>query len=183
MSKSGEVRNPVEGVDVYLQSEQSELWITIAQTLTNEGGYFEFANVPIGRYRVILDVPGLEITAPPIIDITEDGQIVDNIEFAITEEGINTVDIAVEAYRIRPIQIYPNPTTGELKIKNYELKIGIAGQARNDGAFVEIFDIFGRSHVSRVTCHEKEAVINISHLPSGVYFLRIDGQIVKVVKQ
>ena len=37
---------------------------------------------------------------------------------------------------------------------------------------IEIFDVFGRAcNVLRVTCNENE--INISHLPTGVYFLRI----------
>ena len=29
---------------------------------------------------------------------------------------------------------------------------------------------------------EGEVIIDISHLPAGVYFLRVDGQTVKVVK-
>ena len=78
------------------------------------------------------------------------------------------------------LRIYPNPTTGELRIENGELRI----------ENVEIFDIYGRkqSHVSRVTCHETgEARINISHLSAGIYFLRIHteaGEVVrKVVKE
>ena len=71
--------------------------------------------------------------------------------------------------------VYPNPTIGELRIE-------VAGQARND---VEIFDIFGRKQKaeSRKQNGEKEMGMDISHLPAGVYFLRIGGETVKVVKQ
>ena len=84
---------------------------------------------------------------------------------------------------IEPVQpkfvVYPNPTSGKLKIKNYELR---------DNSTIEIYDIFGRkqyfgyaqksSHVSRVTRNE----IDISHLPAGIYFLRVGEETVKVIK-
>jgi hypothetical protein len=75
------------------------------------------------------------------------------------------------------LKIYPNPTTGELIIKNYELKINN----------VEIFDVFGRCVLRH--CEQSEAIqkINISFLPAGMYFMRIttetDSFIRKVVKQ
>ena len=76
------------------------------------------------------------------------------------------------------IKIYPNPTTGQLQIENYELRI--------DG--VEVYDIYGRKvQMSPVSFMSPETVINISHLSSGVYFVKIQtetGEIVrKVVKQ
>jgi len=70
--------------------------------------------------------------------------------------------------------VYPNPTRGELRIE-------VAGQARND---VEIFDIMGRKQKAegRRQNGEKEMVMDISHLPVGVYFLRVGGETVKVIK-
>jgi len=43
--------------------------------------------------------------------------------------GVETIEPAV-------VKIYPNPTTGELRIKNFEL--GIRG--------IELFDVYGRKH-------------------------------------
>ena len=69
---------------------------------------------------------------------------------------------------------YPNPTTGELTIENGELTI----------ENVKIFDIFGRNvsshHLIPSSSHH---LINISHLPAGIYFLKIGNETVKVVKQ
>jgi hypothetical protein len=45
---------------------------------------------------------------------------------------------------------------------------------------VEMFDIYGRK-VSNLKSHISNQM-NISHLAAGVYFLRVDGQTVKVVK-
>ena len=63
--------------------------------------------------------------------------------------------------------IAPNPTTGVLRIE-------IAGQARNDVISIDVFDVFGRKvsphHLITSSSHH---LINISHLSSGIYFVRI----------
>jgi len=70
--------------------------------------------------------------------------------------------------------IYPNPTNEELRITNYELRMGD----------VEIFDIMGRMQNAecRMQNAEEEMVINISHLQAGIYFLKIDNQTIKIIK-
>ena len=71
------------------------------------------------------------------------------------------------------------------------LRIEIAGQARNDGGIritnVEVFDVYGRKLLSPASPISPETTIDISHLPAGVYFVKINteaGQVVrKVVKE
>ena len=73
-----------------------------------------------------------------------------------------------------PLRVYPNPTTGQLTINNGELRI----------EDVAIYDMLGRNvHTSSVTCHSSLVTLDISHLPSGIYFLRVGNETVKVVKQ
>jgi len=69
-------------------------------------------------------------------------------------------------------KIYPNPTTGKLKIESGELKMGN----------VEIYDIYGRK-LSQFTFHNSHIEIDISHLSAGIYFLKIDGKTMKLVKE
>jgi len=62
------------------------------------------------------------------------------------------------------IRIYPNPTTGELTITNYELRI----------TGVEVFDVYGRKLSSHhLITSSPHHLINISHLQSGIYFIKI----------
>ena len=68
------------------------------------------------------------------------------------------------------IIIYPNPTTGQLKITNYELRENIV---------MDVYDVYGKCHVSRVTCNE---IMDISHLANGMYFLKVNNNVVKVIK-
>ena len=83
---------------------------------------------------------------------------------------LGIVDLKSEA-----ISIYPNPTTGELTIDNGQLTINN----------VEVFDIYGRKiHSSTLTSYLSPLTsINISHLPSGIYFVKISTEAGEVVRK
>jgi len=61
------------------------------------------------------------------------------------------------------ISIFPNPTTGVLRIKNYELGI------RN----LEVYDIIGKKSLNINYQLLTVNSIDISHLPAGIYFVKI----------
>jgi len=69
--------------------------------------------------------------------------------------------------------IYPNPTNGKLKIDNKELKI----------KSIEIFNTIGQPLLSIPSPSSPEIEINISHLPAGMYFLKINNKVIKIIKQ
>jgi len=90
------------------------------------------------------------------------------------EVSFKTTVGIVGANKILPIQIYPNPTTGQLIIDNGQLTI------KN----VEIYDIVGKLvQRSPMSALSPETTIDISHLASGMYFFKIDGKVFKIVKQ
>ena len=86
--------------------------------------------------------------------------------------------------------VYPNPTSGQLRIE-------IAGQARNDVQSIEVFDIYGRkvgekfpsvipNAVRNPEQYGQQAdgvVINISHLQPGIYFIKISTENGSVTKK
>ncbi|MCL2313192.1 MAG: T9SS type A sorting domain-containing protein [Firmicutes bacterium] len=73
------------------------------------------------------------------------------------------------------IVLYPNPTTSELRITNYELG------SRN----VEIFDAYGRKQKARSEKQIAEDIgtIDISNLPVGIYFVIITTETGKITKK
>ena len=78
--------------------------------------------------------------------------------------------------RSQEMLLYPNPTTGELRIMNYELRI--------EG--VEVFDVYGRKLLEEKGERRKEKgewVLNLSHLPAGIYFVKIRNEAGEVVKK
>ncbi|MCL2131578.1 MAG: T9SS type A sorting domain-containing protein, partial [Lentimicrobiaceae bacterium] len=72
------------------------------------------------------------------------------------------------------LEIYPNPTTGKLSVVSYQLSEMIGD--------VEIFDVVGRKLLSLPSPLSPEIEIDISHLANGMYFLKIDGKVKKVIK-
>jgi hypothetical protein len=75
---------------------------------------------------------------------------------------------------ISKLVVYPNPTTGKLQIINYDLQ---------ENSTIEIFDVVGKLQQLEISKLEIETTIDISHLSAGLYFLKIDGKTIKVVKQ
>jgi endonuclease/exonuclease/phosphatase family metal-dependent hydrolase len=74
--------------------------------------------------------------------------------------------------------VYPNPTTGELTID--------MGDTGYETMRYEICDMYGRNvSYKQVSSLKSQNLIsiNISHLSAGIYFMKVDNQIVKIVKQ
>ena len=82
-------------------------------------------------------------------------------------------DVGIASITNHELRIYPNPTDGQLRITNYELR---------ENTVIELFDVYGRKHVSRFTFHNSHIEIDISHLASGMYFLKVNNKVVKVIK-
>jgi len=72
------------------------------------------------------------------------------------------------------LRIFPNPTRGKLTIDN--------GQLTMDN--VEVFDVYGRKQ--KTIINYQLSIINsidISHLPAGIYFVKIRTEAGEVVKK
>ena len=168
---------PVEDVDVYLQKQQNNTWNTVAQTLTNIEGYFEFRNLPAGRYKVILDIPGLLNKSSHIIEIN-DGDTVKNLEYEITKNGIN---VSINSFKRAKenMRVYPNPTNGQLIIET-----GLS--TTENSVRYSIYSITGQAVMQgTLPCNDAVCnvfIINVESLPKGMYFLRIENATVKFVK-
>jgi len=99
-------------------------------------------------------------------------------EFTNIFECTTCIPVGIDENLFDNISIFPNPTSGDLRIESGELKI----------ESVEIYDIYGRilssNHLITSSSHH---LINISHLSAGVYFMKINtekGQVFrKVLKE
>jgi len=89
------------------------------------------------------------------------------------DEVIDNQIKSAESNALDNITLTPNPTTGELRIENGELRINN----------VEIYDIYGRnvSQISYLKSHISY-LINISHLPAEIYFVKINTETNEIVK-
>jgi len=92
----------------------------------------------------------------------------DNKEFKIRIESVGIE----ETLRATSVKVYPNPTNGELTIENGQLKI----------ENIDIYDIMGK----KIIVNSQLSIINsinIAHLPSGIYFIKISTEAGTVTKK
>ena len=100
---------------------------------------------------------------------------------------VSTIGIS-EKEGVAFLQIYPNPTNDILTINNEQLTI----------EKIEIYNVMGQCVFTTPNPSEggesstsaqfpsfggAGVVIDVSHLPAGMYFLKIDGKVVKFVKE
>jgi hypothetical protein len=129
-----------------------------------------FGNKFINYYEGILKSPSDTISETSFIVQTGKAgyELSGTMSFTYSNVGINPPEKT-------ELKVYPNPTTGELKIEMCDMRYEICD--------IAIFDIMGRK-VSHLTISHP---ISISHLPAGIYFLRIttDKGVItkKIVKQ
>ena len=95
----------------------------------------------------------------------------DNYPAKVTIELTVIEDIGIPESTLPNIKMYPNPTTGELKIESGGLRI----------VNVVIYDVFGK--IQKIENRKTERVINVSHLPVGVYFMKISTEVGEVVRK
>jgi len=87
------------------------------------------------------------------------------------EFNIVGIEVGIESIEPIIVNIYPNPTRGELKIESGKLEI----------KDVVIFDVFGK--IQRIGNLKTENSIDISHLSAGIYFVKICTEVGEVVRK
>jgi hypothetical protein len=138
-----------------------------------------FGNNSINYYEGILKSPSNTVSETSFTVQTGKAgyELSGTMSFTYSNVGINPAEKT-------ELKVYPNPTKGELTIKNEKLEI----------KSVEIFDVMGKKVQSSEfkvqsseTRNPKSETLNISNLPAGIYFLRIttDKGVItkKIVKQ
>ncbi|MDR2970469.1 MAG: T9SS type A sorting domain-containing protein [Bacteroidales bacterium] len=157
--------------NIYTLSDEDIVYlINYVETHIGRGAVFAH-NILCGLYGICIEEEGN--------GRQEAGDGIQNTGDRNNEEMLNQSKSAqsVSSEFEKSITIIPNPTTGELQVTSYELQV----------TSIDVFDIYGRAvstHCSLLTTHYP---IDLSHLPNGIYFVKIvteQGEVVKkVVKQ
>jgi hypothetical protein len=112
------------------------------------------------------------------VTMTNDAIVSDEFNPAqvITDITVEKGTGIVETLPATSLQVYPNPTNGQLIINTGGIKI------KN----IEIFDIVCKSVLKKQLStfnSQLSTQIDVSYLPAGTYFLRADGQTVEFIKK
>ena len=158
--------NPLEGVTINYGS---------SSVVTNAQGLYSIEVEANNTVTLMPSLTGYTFTPGYITcdNVTAD---LFNQDFVATADTVGIVSTTLN----NQLRIYPNPTTGELTI-TYPPLAGAGGGIISD---VEIFDIYGKKLQSHhLIISSSHHLINISHLPSGIYFLKVSTETGIVTKK
>ena len=143
----------------------------------NWGSDYRFDFIPENGYEILLVFIDNSENSQAVIDgYFEFIDIIDNhtieVEFS---------DLGIKNNNSSSLSVYPNPTNGKFSVVNSETSVV---SSEISVVSIEILDIAGRLvHREPFPVHRSTVYIDISHLASGIYFVKIGGTNVKVVKQ
>lgn len=155
--------DPVANVSVLLLTANDE---PVTHTLTDADGKFEFPNIAWGTYKVMVEMIGLDqgekqLTIDPNTPTA-------NVEFDVNESFVTKTD---ELWNGGTLNIFPNPTKSQMTVE-VDLK-------NKSNIQINVVNLLGKTIISR---NENMGVgintlsLDLSRLPSGVYFLNLtDG--------
>jgi hypothetical protein len=103
-----------------------------------------------------------------------------NIGFDVGTFSISIDDFGVHENITTPVIVYPNPTRGVI----YVTRDSRDSRDNLHITDVEVFDMYGRAvKTRRAASLQNTATLDISHLPAGIYLLRMGNETVKIVKE
>jgi hypothetical protein len=197
MTNSAIVSHPNYPAQVAAEFTVTTVGTTLSDLSVSEGALTPAFNSTVLNYTVNVDynTASIIITATPtdpnatisgdtglqqlavgatifyIIVTAADGA--SELYYTVTENRANEVGIVETHCNASIPKIYPNPTNGTLHVTGYALQ---------ENTIIEIYDIYGKN-LSPLTFYLSPNQIDISHLANGMYFLKIDNKMYKIVKQ
>ncbi len=147
-----------------------------AHTSTDADGHYSFAGVPLGDYKIYVNIPGLPMDSTYRVHVTiADTSIID-LNFVADSSSIDTIpkgltSVAQASASIIKMKVYPNPYKGSTAIE-------FALLATNN-VQIEVYNLLGEN-VAELLNEQKQAGIvkcrfNVVEygLKSGIYLLKL----------
>lgn len=167
---------PVKGVSVILVGkEENKQFVfkapgdVMASTETDADGIYQFNEIAVGKYDIVLDIPGIEQDSVYEVSVEEDEDTYENYNYVVQEDTIfineDSNPTNINHNDQIAVTIYPNPATS-----NVFVKVGSA-EIRS----VELYDVAGKKVYSEEVHPGSVLRINISNLSKGLYMLKIKG--------
>ena len=145
--------------------------------LTGRDGSFRFGNLPFGTYHVMADLPRYGKGTVERITLSSEQPHVADLHLFVTEEGRVAMRHHGENVSDAGLAVYPNPA---------EKLMVVSGLQSLEEYSITIADAMGRTALPQRTVRVDltgECSVSVDGLPSGVYFLQVNGKsICKMIK-
>ena len=162
--------NTLGSVSIYVVDENNINKFKTGDMTANAEYYF--GNLREGQF----DVP-LHSTGKTYVVLTNNNNFTNYVELNYgyeLKEGAQFDFIGLQSAEEAEFTVYPNPASDKIVVN--------VGHKNNANAQVEVVDMSGRT-VARQNVTEGTAEINISDLQKGVYIVKYEGSVRKIVKK
>lgn len=125
-------------------------------------GQYQISDVASGNYPYNVSKAGYDAVSGSVTVINAD-----------VKEEVVLGPVGIESAAISPLSIYPNPTIGRIRVASPQTSINN----------IKVFDMAGRFVFEMENINATETNIDLTNLADGLYFIKIDSQLIKIVKQ
>jgi PKD repeat protein len=163
-NKSTNLGDPVPNLLIMLRNDANGNLVRF--TYTDANGNYSFSNIPAGTYNVYPeDMNYITIPSDPIV--LASGQYnASGIDFKHTPTHIKPIPTSISDLPENNLfSIFPNPSNGKVQI-NWTTDTKVK-------ATVEVVDVTGRNVLKQEAKTDHTAVLNLSSLQPGVYFIKV----------
>lgn len=158
---------------------KGEILTLVAYVFTDENGEFTLPNLPTGEYRINFQYPGFPMDETSYTTVTVGAALESQVmvEANVLAGKINVRKLIItgvsegENYHA---QVFPNPAVEYVQLS-------FAGEVPS--RVISLTDLQGKV-LHTLDASGKEAVVNVGHMPKGIYILQIgeNGRKVKTLK-
>ena len=161
---------PVKNIEVVLELDDpldKGNFEAVAYDRTDVYGQWQLDDLPLGNFRIKVEVPGLEMDTTYIVEITAPETHIHNLDYYIDfNTGIFMDYTAIQLVDLsESINLFPNPNTiGQLWIDSQDQQIRIQK--------ITIYRYSGQQ-ISSSDVHMERSSIDVSRLSGGLYLVQI----------
>lgn len=130
----------------------------IKMTSTNDSGKFAVTNLPVGTYKILVDMINVP-TANPKTVVLDSAHLTAAVDLTVNSSGTVTTGIA-DASNVLDLVVYPNPATDFVTVNS-------AGNV-----LVSIYNITGLL-VAKESINQFRQ-LSVAHLPNGIYMVTME---------
>ena len=169
--KNSEIGEPIVGLVIVIVDENG---VVLAQTVTDENGYFIFDDLICGIYEIWVDDATTNNNLAPLITL-ENNCIEENLQLKLENKELDILEITTvnNLLDVFDIQLFPNPTTG---------LISVSLDKKHENVDIELFDMTGKriKHINAQNINEVKLELGQAQ---GTYLLSVSiGGVVSYFK-
>ncbi|HWY35285.1 MAG TPA: FG-GAP-like repeat-containing protein, partial [Nitrosopumilaceae archaeon] len=157
---------PVRGVDVKLGKNPGGQ--AAARTSTDINGNYHFSNLPLGNYKIYVDVPNYPMDSVLAVTLSSATPTVANSNYYVDSIKVRVNKSSsiksLHAFNNQEVILYPNPTSGTFTIET----------STTEKQILQIYDVTGKMILSQNV--SGTSTIDASGLSEGVYNVSILGK-------